>query len=63
MALLDWFPEIHLCLSIHYCLSGAFPSAGSGWEPAHTVEYRTNFTPFVSIYQFGVNNACFLHRL
>ena len=63
MALLDLFPEIHLRLSIHYCPSGACPSAGSGGEPAHTVEYRTNFTPFVSIYQFGVNNACFLHRL
>ena len=36
MALLDWFPEIHLSLSMHYCPNGAFPSAGSGWEPAHT---------------------------
>ena len=36
MALLDWFPEIHLLLSMHYCPNGACPSAGSGWEPAHT---------------------------
>ena len=38
MALLDWFQEIHLRLSMHYCPNGAFPSAGSGWEPAHTDE-------------------------
>ena len=24
MALLDWFPEIHLRLSMHYCPTGAF---------------------------------------
>ena len=47
MALLDWFPEIHLRLSIHYCPNGAFPSAGSGCEPDHTVEYRPDFTPLV----------------
>ena len=29
MALLDWFPEIHLRLSIHYCPNGAFPSSSS----------------------------------
>ena len=27
MALLDLFQEIHLCLSMHYCPNGAFPSA------------------------------------
>ena len=36
MALLYCFPEIHLRLSMHYCPNGAFPSAGSGWEQAHT---------------------------
>ena len=35
-SLLDWFPENHLCPSMHYCPTGAFPSAGSGYEPAHT---------------------------
>ncbi len=30
MALLDWFLEIYLRLSIHYCPNGAFPSAGCG---------------------------------
>ncbi len=34
MALLDCFPEIHLRLSMHYCPSGAFPSAGPGRELA-----------------------------
>ena len=32
MALLDWFPEIHLRLSMHYCPNGVFPSAGCGLE-------------------------------
>ena len=32
MALLDWFLEIYLRLSIHYCPNGAFPSAGCGLE-------------------------------
>ena len=46
MALLDWFPEIHLRLSMHYCPNGAFPFAGSGWELAHTDEYLPAFTLF-----------------
>ena len=29
MALLDWFPDIHLCLSMPFCPSGACPSASS----------------------------------
>ena len=63
MALLDWFPEIHLRLSMHYCPNGAFPSAGSGCEPVYADEYRPDFTPFCQIDQFGVNNACILPRL
>ena len=32
MALLDWFLEIYLRLSIHYCSSGVCRSAGCGRE-------------------------------
>ena len=65
MTLLDWFPEIHLRLSMHYCPNGAIPSAGSGWEQPILTKWckiLPDFTPFV-FYQFGVNNACYLHRL
>ena len=63
MALLGWFPEIHLRLSMHYCPNGAIPSAGSGYEPVHADEYLPAFTLFCQIYQFAVNNACYLPRL
>ena len=32
MAVLDWFTEIYLRLSTHYCPNGAFPLAGCGLE-------------------------------
>ena len=32
MALLDWFPEIHLRQSMHYCPSCVCSSAGCGLE-------------------------------
>ena len=54
MALLDWFPEIHLCLSMHYCPNGARPLAPDGNQPILTklCKYRTDFTPFCQIDQF-----------
>ena len=66
IALLDWFPEIHLRLSMHYCpVVRSRPQAPDENQPILTklCKYLPDFTPFVSIYQFGVNNACFLHRL
>ena len=41
------------------------PQAPDGNQPILTklCKYLPDFTPFCQIYQFGVNNACFLHRL
>ena len=65
LSLIGFRKSICACPCIIAPMVRSRPQAPDGNQPIlmKQCKYRTDFTPFCQIYQFGVNNACFLHRL
>ena len=65
LSLIGFRKFIRACPCIIALMVRSRPQAPDTNRPILTkrCKYRPDFTPFVSICQFGVNHACFLHRL